>query len=338
MWAGLVPPVSQRCLWRPGSAGGWRACRTATPQQRHLTTWASSVACLVCAGHVYDSQAQPLEVKFMPALWQPYSRGQAYTQRQVRGRAGRGRAAQRGASGQRRQSCCRPGTIAMHRAAPPCRRRHLQARELVDYAWHRGVRILPKFDMPGGCGGWLPACPCGSGGAAALSTIRAAPTSRLPNLRVPPQVTPPSLPRPTKRWCPASTLCPGTARAGTSAPGGEGRAACAPPRPALLPSACTTPAATAALPALQQPAARGAAEARVCGRGAEPADRVADPLQRIVPRLHWCRWCAAAAAGLPPLLLSRLLPLGMGARVARWHALKPRTARCGGLWILPLQK
>jgi hypothetical protein len=56
--------------------------------------------------HVYDSQSQPLEVRWWPALWQPYSRQQVYTVD--------------------------------------------QAKEVIDYAFHRGIRILPEFDMPGG--------------------------------------------------------------------------------------------------------------------------------------------------------------------------------------------
>ncbi|PRW50867.1 glycoside hydrolase family 20 isoform A [Chlorella sorokiniana] len=55
--------------------------------------------------HVYDSQSQPLEVRWWPALWQPYSRQQVYTVD--------------------------------------------QAKEVIDYAFHRGIRILPEFDMPG---------------------------------------------------------------------------------------------------------------------------------------------------------------------------------------------
>lgn len=55
--------------------------------------------------HVYDAQSQPLEVRFEPRLWQPYSPDQAYTQD--------------------------------------------DARELVAYAWSRGIRVMPEFDMPG---------------------------------------------------------------------------------------------------------------------------------------------------------------------------------------------
>ena len=40
--------------------------------------------------HIYDSQSQPLEVRWWPALWQPYSRRQAYTRQQVRRRSGVG--------------------------------------------------------------------------------------------------------------------------------------------------------------------------------------------------------------------------------------------------------
>ncbi|KAI7846441.1 hypothetical protein COHA_000052 [Chlorella ohadii] len=55
--------------------------------------------------HVYDSQSQPLEVRWWPKLWQPYSKQQSYTIE--------------------------------------------QAQELIDYAFHRGIRVLPEFDMPG---------------------------------------------------------------------------------------------------------------------------------------------------------------------------------------------
>lgn len=55
--------------------------------------------------HIYDAQSQPLEVRFDPRLWRPYSSSQRYTQ--------------------------------------------AEARALVDYAFRRGVRVLPELDMPG---------------------------------------------------------------------------------------------------------------------------------------------------------------------------------------------
>lgn len=62
---------------------------------------------------MYDSQSQPLEVRSIPGLWQPYSAAQNYTQ--------------------------------------------AQARELIAFAFARGIRVLPEFDMPGACtrcAGW----------------------------------------------------------------------------------------------------------------------------------------------------------------------------------------
>ncbi len=55
--------------------------------------------------HVYDSQSQPLEVRFNAGLWQPYSPTQNYTQDEVV--------------------------------------------DLISYAFDRGIRIMPEFDMPG---------------------------------------------------------------------------------------------------------------------------------------------------------------------------------------------
>ena len=55
--------------------------------------------------HVYDAQSQPLEVRFAPKLWLPYSPSQRYTQ--------------------------------------------ADAREIINYAFTRGIRVLPEFDMPG---------------------------------------------------------------------------------------------------------------------------------------------------------------------------------------------
>ncbi|EFN57917.1 hypothetical protein CHLNCDRAFT_141982 [Chlorella variabilis] len=55
--------------------------------------------------HVYDSQSQPLELRFDPRLWLPYSKEQRFTQE--------------------------------------------DAREVVRYAFARGIRVLPEFDLPG---------------------------------------------------------------------------------------------------------------------------------------------------------------------------------------------
>lgn len=77
--------------------------RTVPTPARHLPT---RRAVLVRERrHVYDSQSQPLELRFDPRLWLPYSKEQRFTQE--------------------------------------------DAREVVRYAFARGIRVLPEFDLPG---------------------------------------------------------------------------------------------------------------------------------------------------------------------------------------------
>ena len=121
--------------------------------------------------HVYDAQAQPLEVRFAPKLWMPYSPSQSYTQ--------------------------------------------ADAKEIIDYAFTRGIRVLPEFDMPGVCTtgvGWaVRRTDCRPGRQArqqvamcwaaltctllAFSAVGRAHTAEQPTLPSQLQATPPCLPR-----------------------------------------------------------------------------------------------------------------------------------------------
>eukprot|EP00887_Chlorella_sp_A99_P006127 scaffold22.g6127.t1 len=94
--------------------------------------------------HVYDAQSQPLEVRFEPRLWQPYSPDQAYTQVS--------RCASVVLDAFYRRFCYE--WWAARQSGDGCVRRWRaagrdDARELVAYAWSRGIRVMPEFDMPG---------------------------------------------------------------------------------------------------------------------------------------------------------------------------------------------